>query len=494
MFWAFYAPALLNYQEELQLFLFDKELFMERIAMPTGFARYVAEFLVQMYYNAILGGAVIAALMTIMQLMMWQIVKKNCRMPVLCFIMTFVPFVLLWYFQGDLRVKLTFTIALLMVEIAMWVASMLQHKKVCYYAFLLIVTPLLAWGAGPVILILGIFIGLTAFVNSKDRLALSMLVYASVCLVICSFFAVTPFYRLFSGIGYTMTVDQLPVMQVIVMIAFAITPFCISLIPQITNVKTARNIQKVSIAVLFGMVVFVSSKCIYKEEYEVLEYDALVRAGNWDDVIAKAEKKSPDSPLTIAALNLALAMKGQLLQRGFDFYQNGIECAFPKVEKASEITIMTAETYFYLGLVNEAMHLDFDSMEALADNAKSVRVIKRLAEINLINGQYEVARRYLKLLQKTMFYADWADDTMALLDNEKAINEHPLYGYLRTLRLNEDFIFNEAEIDKVMGHLFMHNSNNSLAMQYLLFLPQLEGNKQKYMMYLNYVNKKTQKK
>ena len=42
MFWAFYAPAMLNYQEETQLFLFDSEQFMERIAMPAGIARYVA--------------------------------------------------------------------------------------------------------------------------------------------------------------------------------------------------------------------------------------------------------------------------------------------------------------------------------------------------------------------------------------------------------------------------------------------------------------------
>lgn len=494
IFWAFCAPALLNYQEELQLFLFDSEYFMERITMPAGFARYVAEFLVQLYYNAVLGGAVIAALMTIMQLMMWQIVKKNCRMPDLCFGLTFIPFLLLWYFQGDMTVKLTFTIALLMVEIAMWVASMLQRKKGCYYAFLLVVTPLLAWLVGPVVLILCLFVGLTAFVKPKDWLALSMLVYAPVCIFISGIYAVAPLSRLFIGIGYTMIVDQLPAMQVVVMIAFAITPFCIGFVPKITNTKIIKNTQKLSLVSLLVMMVLVGSKCLNKDEYEVLDYDALVREENWDDIIAKAEKKSPNSPLTVAALNLALAMKGQLLQRGFDFYQNGWEGAFPKVDKASEITIMIAETYFYLGLVNEAMHLDFDSMEALADNAKSVRVIKRLAEINLINGHYEVARRYLRLLQKTMFYANWADSTMSLLDNEKAINDHTLYGYLRRLSLNEDFMFNDDEIDKVMGHLFMRNSDNSLAMQYLLFLPQLEGNEQKYMMYLNYVNKKTQRK
>ena len=494
MFWAFYAPAMLNYQEETQLFLFDREQFMERITMPAGLARYIAEFLVQTYYSAIVGGAIIATILCTIQLIMWQIVRKTCKMPNLGFILGFIPSILLWYYQGDIKVKLTFTIALLMTEIAMWGATMLQKNKSCYYAYLILTTPILAWIAGPVVMCFGVFVALTAFDEPKNRFMLAMIAYAPICIIISSFFATAPLYRLFSGIGYTMDVNQISMWQIVIMIAFAITPFCLNLIPQINNVKIANNVRKFSLAILLGFIVLVSSKCINKEEYEVLEYDALVREGDWDAIISKAEKKTPSTPLTIASLNLALAIKGQLMERGFDFFQNGWAGVFPRCDMTSEISIMTAEIYFHLGLVNTAQRLDFDSMEALADNAKSVRAIKRLAETNLINGQYDVARKYLKLLKKTMFYASWADKTIMLLDNEKAINEHPLYGHLRRLRLTEDFLFSDDQIDKIMGQLFMRNTENTLAMQYLLFLPKLEGNEQKYMMYLNYVNKKTQKK
>ena len=75
--------------------------------------------------------------------------------------------------------------------------------------------------------------------------------------------------------------------------------------------------------------------------------------------------------------------------------------------------------------------------------------------------------------------------------SEKAINAHPLYGTLRKYRVTDDFMFSEQEVDKMMGQLLLHNPENTMAMQYLLFLPRLEGNRQKEMMYLDFVRTHT---
>lgn len=52
---------------------------------------------------------------------------------------------------------------------------------------------------------------------------------------------------------------------------------------------------------------------------EVMGYDYHVRMQEWDEVIAMAEKKAPDTPMSVSCLNLALAMKGQLPERMFSF-------------------------------------------------------------------------------------------------------------------------------------------------------------------------------
>lgn len=489
LFWLLKAPALLAYQEETQLFLFDVEHFISLVAMPTGIARYVAEFVVQTYNFLPLGSALLAAITIAMQLIMWQIAKRASREQIVGFVLTFVPVVLLWFFQGELRVKLAFTIALLMTEVAMWIAQIVLQRscKTLYYVLLLIITPLLAWIAGPAVLVFALFVVL----QRRHIINFAMVLYAPLCIMLTSVWAAAPLSRFFQGIGYTMLYDQAMPMQYIVMLTVAVVPFVVSLVPQIKKAKLA---QYVSVAALCAATILVSANCIDAKTYETLEYNLLVRAGKWDDIIAQAEKKTPDTPLTVASLNLALAMRGQLLQRGFNFYQNGWEGAFPSFNKYYETSVLTAEIYYFLGLINTAQRLDFEANEALADNCKSVRVVKRLAETNLINGQYEVARKYLRLLQKTMFYQKWATRTLALVGDEKAIDSHPIYGQLRRLRLAEDFMFSDSEIDKIMGRLMVHNTDNSLAVQYFLFLPQLEGNQQKYKLYLDLVNKTIKQK
>lgn len=491
LFWMLGAPAMLAYQEETQLFLFDTEMFTERMMMPGGMARYVAEMVVQFYNFVPLGSAMLAAIMTVMQIVMWRTIRRRCQMPIIGFALTFVPAIVLWLFQGELRVKLTFTIALLMALLALWAAEALRHRTTpsLYYIFLLLMTPALAWAAGPVVVIFALTIALLSLLKPKDYHSLLMIAYAPACIALSSIWAHAPISRLFEGIGYTMLYDQTLPMQHVVMAVFALMPFVIVLIPQIRNTQTAQKLAYGTIAAVGVMTAVVMIRCTDKATYEAMEYNTLVRAGRWEAIISKAEKQTPDKPLTVASLNLALAMQGQLLQRGFDFFQNGWEGAFPSFNKQYETSIMTAEIYYYLGLVNTAQRLDFEANEALGDNTKSVRVVKRLAETNLINGEYEAARRYLDLLEETLFYSRWAKRTKALLGNEKAIGEHPVYGHIRKLRLDDDFMFSDREVDKIMGHLLKHNRDNSLAVQYFLFLPQLEGDQQKYKMYLDYANK-----
>ena len=65
--------------------------------------------------------------------------------------------------------------------------------------------------------------------------------------------------------------------------------------------------------------------------------------------------------------------------------------------------------------------------------------------------------------------------------------KHPLYGRLRRMRLNEDFLYSDHEIDKICGRLLMQNHENVLAMQYMLLYPLLENNYGKFVQYMRLV-------
>ncbi len=219
---------------------------------------------------------------------------------------------------------------------------------------------------------------------------------------------------------------------------------------------------------------------------ELLDYDLLVRSNRWENVIQKAEKKQPDLPMSVCATNLALGMTNQMGSRAGEFFQNGPEGLFPSFGKDPFSTLTTAEVYFHLGLINTAQRYYFEAMEAAPNYKKSCRCIRRLAETNLINGQYNVARKYLHILEKTLFYRNWAKRTLAMIDKgEEAIMAHPLYGRLRRMKLEEDFLYSDREIDKICGRLVLKNHENVLAMQYMLLYPILENNYEKFVQYMS---------
>ena len=201
------------------------------------------------------------------------------------------------------------------------------------------------------------------------------------------------------------------------------------------------------------------------------------------EIIEKAEEKSPVSPFGVTCLNLALGKTGQMGDRMFEFYQNGTEGLLPEFRRDFTSPLPTSEAYYHLGMVNTAQRFTFEAMEAIPNFNKSGRCFKRLAETNLINGQYEVAAKYLRLLRKTIFYRDWAEDAMTYLYNEEKINAHKEWGWLRQMRYTEDFLFSNRETDIMLGLLYQHNHRNRMAFEYMLAYVLQQRDLERFMKY-----------
>lgn len=490
LFWTFIHPETLAYQEEMQMFLFDSEYLVERVVLPAGVARYVAEFLTQFYNYVNIGAAVIALLFVALQQCVWQLAKKQCKSKAWYWV-SFWPVLLLLSCMGIQNIKLTLAVSILfaMVAILCYPANRSNNVKGIYAA---IVTPLLYWCAGPCVLIFALFVLVLSITQKRVLFGAVSAIYAFVLILASASFVPQPLFRLFYGIGYSLNIIELPPLQCIAMVAFAVVPIMISYLPAIKVEQNENGLYGGCFGVTFGFGVLIAPLFFDSAESSALKYDMYVRGQKWDKIISMARDKNPDLPTTVASLNLALGMKGELSGSGMSFFQHGWQGAFPQFNRNCLVSICLSEICYHVGFVNSAQRFAFEANEAIPDNNKSARLTKRLAETNIVNGQYEVARKYLLLLQKTIYYRHWATETLTLLGDEDAINNHPYYGYMRKVHLTDDMLFSDVEIDKMMGQLVMRNKDNGLAIQYLLFLPQLEGNQQKYMMYLDYVQKRLQ--
>ncbi len=471
LFWRFRYPFALAYQEQLQLFLFDDGYFMSRLAEPGGFARYLGEFLTQFYNIVTIGALILALLFVLVQRLTWRVMRSETHYP-----LSFLPAILLWYAMRDESILLSYIVALLLNLLVIWLLSVAfissdgrRSNLLIKGIAMLIIIPVLYWLTGPLVLLTAFFL-----------MPLSI-IYALALMLVSAHFLPFPMLRVMLGISYYRFPEVIPYALIAVPVLIFIIGCFGRLLPKGGRWTKISEIAAVVIMACLAQLGYDAKK------YELIEYDYLVRIKDWNGIIAKAEKQTPDLPMSVSATNLALAMTNQLGDRAFDFYQRGTEGLLPKFERNFATTQLTGEIYYHLGLVNTAQRLAFEAMEAIPNYNKSGRVVKRLAETNLINGQYRVAEKYLRMLLKTVFYRRWAQRTLAMLGQEQTINAHPLYGTLRQYRLQDDFLFSDREIDKICGQLFMHNHQNQMAAQYLLMVPILDRDIPKFMQYAQYV-------
>ena len=476
-FWGFRFPFALTYQEQLQLFLFDSDYFVDRIAEPGGLARYVAEFLVQFYNGVAIGAIILAVLYMLVQRLTWRVMRSESH-----YNLSFIPVVMLWFAMGDESVMLTYVIALVMALAVAWGWQSWIAKCASWVKWLsvLLMIPVMYWLIGPMVL-------LVAVLMSPWTLSVAGVVYSMALILLSAHFLPFPMMRVVLGISYYRIPLTLPYLLAAIPVVICLMAYVVRRLP-----KAKQWVNLVEVLVVLGVMAQFVDLGFDKKKYELIAYDHLVRVGDWEGVIDRAEQHMPDLPMSVSATNLALAMTNQLGERAFDFYQHGKEGLLPPFERNFATTQLTGEIFFHLGLVNTAQRLAFEAMEAIPNYNKSARVVKRLAETNLINGQYKVARKYLQMLEKTVFYRPWAQRTMALLGDEKAINAHPLYGMLRQYRLQEDFLFSDRELDKICGLLFMHNNDNQLAAQYLAMIPLMEKDLGKFMQFIPVIQKRVQ--
>ena len=495
IFWAVPFVGGLCFQEQYQMFLFDIGYFLERIVLPGGLADYISEFLVQFYYMPVLGGAIIALLLMGIQAAVWGLMKQyGARHDFPGYLLSFLPSIALWCAMGDQNVLLSFVVALFGALVIGWIHNRF-HNRLVKVVFELVSTALVYWFLGPVVFLYAALMIGDTLKNAKQKgNVLSGIGYSAVILILTiAWILLTtqtlqyPLYRIFAGLNYYRYPGAISPLPFIVMVWAVVIPF-LGMIP--CRQKSLQKLQQSKVVIVLSYVlVIVASwfgiKASFDEmTYELIDYDFLVRTEQWDKIIEKAEKKQATTPLSVSCVNLALSQKGMLADRLFEFYQNGGEGLFPTFTRDMISPVSTAEIFFRLGMVNDAERYMFEAQEAIPNYRKSARLTRRIIECEIINGNYQVAAKLLRRLQKTLFYSNWANQTMALLGNEKAINRHPVYGKLRKYReKKQDFLFSDREMDQMLGLLFLNDNHNKMAYEYLVCYELLQRDMEKFMQY-----------
>ncbi|MDE5871237.1 MAG: hypothetical protein K2H22_04805 [Muribaculaceae bacterium] len=494
-FWAFPYRAALGYREEMQLFQTTGTYFADLAMRPAGIAIYIGEFLTQFFNNYWIGAAVMSLLMVMFGLSCYLICRALSKksQKIVNLMLSIIPLMFLWLFLGNQDVTLGFVTALLTVTLGacLYISTDDDYSTTEKYLRVIMATSLLYWIAGPMTIVFTLLIiTSTCFstrisVASKVCLAIASLITLAVNISVWSLVITYPFSYQLIGIGYLLIPDVFKLDQLIVEALCVIAPIA-------AYILGCGNVSKKIILPILALFVVVPAVILYpkaydKTAYRLIDYDYMVRANDWDGIIRYSDAHTPDLPLSVSATNLALGMTGQLDSRAFDYFQNGPEGLFPSFTKEAISSWTTGEIFFQLGLINSAQRFYFEGMEAIPNYNKSVRAVRRMAETAMIRGDYTLAEKYLKLLENTTFYRNWARRNLELVRNPESIAAHPLYGQLRKRMVDEDYLFSEGELDKTLGQLFIKDPGNDLARQYLILYPLLQRDLNKFVQYMSVV-------
>ena len=441
LFFGMAYPHHLHYQEQYQLFLFDSTYVWEIIRLPGGIADLLGRFCTQFFLFAWVGALIIGILLMLVQLLTLRMFNVPCSMFNVQWLygLSFVPSFLLWLFLLDENALLGGVWTVLLTQIALWGVIRMPDGWIRRMAFLIAI-PILYWIA---------FGGSHYYRNPTIFPTLLYAVWFSAIIIplVMWFFVRGKKPKNTSAAEYSHSSFLIPLSSYILVILVMGT-----LVWKNANFKAER----------------------------VMRYDFMACHQQWNRILETIRKEKPNNQIGVTVQNLALAMNGMLIDHLFDFNQNGVSGLLPDVQSDATSPMPTAEAFYQLGMIYVAQRTVFEAQEAILDFQKSGRCYKRLAQTNLIIGSYEVARKYLMALQKTLFYREWANETLPLLENEEAIAKHPEYGRLRQFAYDEDFYFSDHVTPEMLESLYFSNTDNRLAYDYLRAYYILTGDRENY--------------
>ena len=465
-FFAFKYPYHLHFQEQYQLFESTWGYFGSVAAVPGGLADWIGRFLTQFCYYAPAGAALLSLLFCGVQLLVWA----SCRQRTLgVYALSFIPAFLLLAFWCDENALAGGAVAL---ALSLCAATLCQRVGPDRSRHILqaILVPLLYMACGP----LSVVFSLATAFREAERLgrarvwpALAILAALTVlCPLAASRLFPYPLGRLVSGVHYYRYHNILPGLLWLssILSAAVVALSCIR----------AERLQAWPVgAGLFVLVAAAGTLFTFKvadfAKEEWMRYDFMVRMQMWNRIMMAADLRNPTDAKSVSCLNLALSKTGRMADSQFEYAQIGEEGLLPEFELDFINPVSTGEIFWHLGMVNTAQRYAFEAQEAIPDFQKSARCYQRLVQTNIVNGDWDVARKYLKALSHALFYRKWARQTEAFLDSGEIFDRRPELARARDLRLKEhDFLFSESEMDSMLGLLKVENPSNTMALDYLM--------------------------
>jgi Family of unknown function (DUF6057) len=196
--------------------------------------------------------------------------------------------------------------------------------------------------------------------------------------------------------------------------------------------------------------------------------DYLLDDARPDEALASLAQ-SPDDSDPVRYLTLyALARTGRLPWEMFHYPQQASSDALLLRDTIWDtfpgVADWRSDLYLELGRVNESQRW---AHEALAMEGEAPRVLERMALVYILNGNPDVAKTFVRALEKVPFQVARAQQYIAALDRDPGMRADPLVARIRPLMLHKDYV-GDFSTEQILQQCLEANPSNRMAFEYLL--------------------------
>ncbi|MGM9797108.1 MAG: DUF6057 family protein [Parabacteroides sp.] len=407
-----------RFLEQYMLFQTTEGYWRNLLGEPGGGIEYLTEFLTQ-YFTipgfssatiALLLGAIAGGLVLFLRI-------AGCAHPMW---LALLPGLLFWFFPQE-------SIApLLTVAVACWSAVLykcIERPAWVRYLVGFVLLTMTYFLAAPANLLLGLFLVMAELLRREGTksglVAVAWLAVAALLpLVAMRAYFVVPMREAY--LSKYMCHPEYPIPSSLIAFGFAY-PLTVAVALLWGNrvlIRKERWQMLLAFGSLLALMAWPFLTCENPME-QAYQYDDYARRGDWKAIVADAQKRGVRDINALVYVNLALSHTGQMANGLLHFPQIGVEGLIPKEPKSRLGLIQASEVAWQVGQVNAAQRFAFVGVLS-SQRCVQPRLMKRLVESYLVNGEYRAAEKYIRILEASPRYRDWAKEQRVLLDPAKA--------------------------------------------------------------------------
>ena len=417
---------------------------------PGGFISWVASFLTQFFYHPALGSAIMIVLWLVSMWISKLAFKVRTAwmsvlaIPAVCLLVSTIDTGYWVYYNKQMGYWFYGTVGYLLTVLLVLFYSLFKKKSDRIFVTILISLTYPFLGLYTLLALLYMAMLSLACMKSTDSptskivLSLTPLVLIGLIPFLCyNLYSSTRFEDMWTvGFAFFENNDLTSYTPSIPFMVLYAVPLLFPFLPK----RVEKSSGMAWMVYLVTAVVLVLS-CIWTEKSDFQNYNyhaemRMYRAAeeqDWDKVLEEMGDIPGDASREMVLLkNIALMNKGEMGTKMFKYNNMGE----PPTNGFDTLHIHMVQTaapliYYYHGKTNFALRWGIENSVEFGYDYDHLKTLARCA---LVNGEMEMAKRYLDILHTTIYYHDWAEHLLPIVEKPELIKKYSEFDHVRELR------------------------------------------------------------